>query len=340
MIPEGVNKIRVPLTGSPLGWVNAYILRLDDGFVMVDCGWDLPDALEAIRKGLDGLGIRLEDLRTLVVTHNHPDHYGLAGRLVKLASCGLLMHHLDAVHIESRYVDMGTLEAEMESWLRIHGAPAGDLMSMVKGSEGILKLINVAKPDIEVSGGEKIAAGNTEWEIIWTPGHSVGHICLYDRASKAFLSGDHILNPISPSVGLHAQSMGNPLSDYLSSLEAIRELEVETVLPAHGDEFRGFRERIDELMEHHEERLDEICSILQRAGSSTAYETASGMTWNLEGDFANWPPFMRRLATTEALAHIELLVSRGTLRRSIAEGGIVRYALGAKDTENRGAIST
>lgn len=326
-IPDGVHKIRVPLTGSPLGWVNAYVLRADDGFILVDCGWDLPDALDALRVGLDDLGIRLEDLRTLVITHNHPDHYGLAGRLVKLASCGVLMHHLDAVHIESRYVNMSALEAEMERWLRIHGAPPDELMAMVKGSEAILERINIAKPDIEVSGGEKVTAGDSEWEIIWTPGHSVGHICLYERRQKAFLSGDHILNPISPSVGLHAQSMGNPLSDYLSSLDSIRDLDVDMVLPAHGDEFRGFRERIDELMEHHEERLDEIRGILGRGGGQTAYETASRMTWNLEGAFEKWLPFMRRLATTEALAHLELLVSRSEVRRETADGGVVRYSL-------------
>jgi glyoxylase-like metal-dependent hydrolase (beta-lactamase superfamily II) len=326
-IPEGAHKIRVPLTGSPLGWVNAYVLRADDGFVLVDCGWDLPDALDALRKGLDDLGIRLEDLRTLVITHNHPDHYGLAGRLVKLASCGVLMHHLDAVHIESRYVDMSSLEAEMERWLRIHGAPPDELMAMVKGSEAILERINIAKPDIEVSGGEKVTAGDSEWEIIWTPGHSVGHICLYERSQKAFLSGDHILNPISPSVGLHAQSMGNPLSDYLSSLESIRDLDVDMVLPAHGDEFAGFRERIDELMEHHEERLDEIRGILGQQPARTAYETASRMKWNLEGPFERWLPFMRRLATTEALAHLELLVSRSEVKRVTADGGVVRYSL-------------
>jgi glyoxylase-like metal-dependent hydrolase (beta-lactamase superfamily II) len=306
------------------------VLRADDGFVMVDCGWDLPDALEALQKGVGELEIRLEDLRTLVITHNHPDHYGLAGRLVKLASCGLMMHHLDAVHIESRYVDMGSLEAEMERWLRIHGAPPGELMEMVKGSEAILERINIAKPDIEVSGGEKVTAGDSSWEIIWTPGHSVGHICLYERNQKAFLSGDHILNPISPSVGLHAQSMGNPLSDYIGSLESIRELDVDVVLPAHGDEFPGFRERIDELLVHHQERLDEVREILARKGPSTAYEAASGMKWNVEGGFESWPPFMRRMATTEALAHLELMVSREQVRRTPGEGGIVRYAVASQ----------
>lgn len=307
--------------------MNSYIIESDNGYVMVDCGWDLPDALEALRKGLDELNIKLEDLRTLVITHNHPDHYGLAGRLVKLASCGLMMHRLDSVHIQSRYVDMSSLQGEMKNWLRTHGAPADSLMDMVKGSEAILERVNIAAPDIEVEGGERITAGKLEWQVVWTPGHSIGHICLYEPNIKAFMSGDHILNPISPSIGLHAQSMGNPLSDYLSSLEGIRNMDVETVLPAHGDEFQGFRERIDELMSHHEERLSEIVEIISARGALSAYDTAAKMRWRMENSWDSWAPFQRRMATMEGLAHLELLVSRGNLRRQIADGGLVRYAV-------------
>ncbi len=334
LVPDSVHKIRVPLTGSPLGWVNCYVLQTDEGYALVDCGWDMPDALEALRKGLDERGIKLEDIRRLILTHNHPDHYGLAGRLVQLAACGVVMHRLDAVHIESRYVNMGSLQSEMHEWLRIHGAPSSEIVDMVKGSEGILSRVNIVNPDIQVAGGERITGGKLEWEIIWTPGHSVGHICLYERTTKSFLSGDHILNPISPSIGLHAQSMGNPLSDYLGSLEAIRERDVDVVLPAHGDEFRGFLERIDELMSHHEARLGEICEIIQRHGSQTAYGTASFMRWRANNPWENWPPFQRRMATTEALAHTELLVSRGRLRRVTSEGGIVRYALSKEHESN------
>jgi glyoxylase-like metal-dependent hydrolase (beta-lactamase superfamily II) len=333
MIPGGIHKIRVPLIGNPLGWVNSYVLRSDDGYILVDCGWDTPDALEALRKGLDDLGIPLESLRTLVVTHNHPDHYGLAGRLVQLANCGVLMHHLDAVHIESRYANITALQAEMERWLRIHGAPEGEVSTLAKASEAILDRVNIAKPDIEVTGGERISAGTLEWEIIWTPGHSVGHICLYEANQKLFMSGDHILNPISPSVGLHAASMGNPLAEYMTSLEAVRELDVEMVLPAHGDEFRGFRERIDELVEHHDERLAEIVDIVSRE-RQTAYEIASRMRWNLEGSWDEYPPFMRRMATTEALAHLELLHSSGRVKRFSEPGGIVRY--GAPESQQTG----
>lgn len=323
---EGLHKIRVPLQGSPLGWVNSYVLRADDGFLLVDCGWDTPDALAALRQGLDEIGVALEDLRTLVVTHNHPDHYGLAGRLVQLVGCGLVMHHLDAVHIESRYANIEALEAEMERWLRVHGIPSTELRTFVKASEAILDRVNIAKADVEVAGGERIAAGKLEWEVVWTPGHSVGHICLYERNRKAFLSGDHILNPITPAIGLHAQSMGNPLSDYLASLAELRKYDVELVLPAHGDEFLGFGERIEELLAHHDVRLAEVLEILRERPKSS-YEVAARMGWQVEGRWDELPAFQRRMATTEAIAHLELLHSRGQVRRLTLEGGLVKYAL-------------
>lgn len=326
MIPAGVHKIRVPLAGSPLGWVNSYVIPTDEGYALVDCGWDTPDALEALRTGLEELGVRLEDIRTLIVTHNHPDHYGLAGRLVKLAGCGLMMHGLDAVHIESRYADYRMLEAEMERWLRVHGVPSEDVTPLVKASEAILERVNIAVPDREVAGGERIAAGAGGWEIVWTPGHSAGHICLYDRGRGLFMSGDHILNPITPNIGLHVQSMGNPLADYMDSLRSIRDFDVDLVLPAHGDEFPGFRERIDELLAHHGERLEEIKQLLSR-GPLTAYQVASGMTWNVEGPWEALPAFLRRIATTEAIAHLELLHSRGEVRQVTMDGGQIHYRL-------------
>jgi glyoxylase-like metal-dependent hydrolase (beta-lactamase superfamily II) len=336
-LPDGVHKIRVPLAGSPLGWVNSYVIRGDDGYVLVDCGWDTPDALAGLRRGLADLGLRLEDLRTLVVTHNHPDHYGLAGRLLQFARCGIVMHRLDAIHIDSRYANISALEAEMEEWLRVHGVPREELRSFVKASEAILDRVNIAMPDQEVSGGERIAAGPMEWEIVWTPGHSAGHICLYERARRLFMSGDHILNPITPNVGLHAESMGNPLADYLSSLRQVRDYDVELVLPAHGNEFRGFRERIDELLAHHEERCEEVRQALAD-GPKTAYEVAARMRWHTEGRWEELPTFQRRMATTEALAHLELLHSRGELRR-LTENGTVRYALAAGSRPARPGLS-
>jgi glyoxylase-like metal-dependent hydrolase (beta-lactamase superfamily II) len=328
MIPDSIHKIRVPLEGSPLGWVNSYVIKADDGYALVDVGWDAPECLDAIRKGLQELNVRLEDIRTLVITHNHPDHYGLAGRIAQYAQVGVVMHKLDAVHIQSRYTDFELLEREMHEWLRVHGVPVNELTTFVKASESILNRVNIKQPDREVNGGERISAGKSDWEIVWTPGHSIGHICLYDRTTKAFMSGDHILNPITPNIGLHAQSMGNPLADYLSSLREVREYDVDVVLPAHGDEFPGFRERIDALLGHHEDRFQQIRDILADGKSCSAYDVAGGMRWRTtEVRWEELPGFQRRMATTEALAHLELLHSRGELRKRVAEDGLVHYSL-------------
>lgn len=326
LLPDGVYRVRIPLIDSPLGWVNGYVLRTDDGFLLVDCGWDTPDALAALRAGLDELGIPLDALRTLVVTHNHPDHFGLAGRLVQMVRCGLVMHHLDAVHIDSRYGHMAGLEAEMERWLRVHGVPVSELNTFVRASESILDRVNVAIPDREVQGGERITAGSMTWEIVWTPGHSAGHICLYERSNGLFLSGDHILNPITPNIGLHAESMGNPLADFLSSLREVRDYDVGLVLPAHGHPFTGFRERINDLLGHHDERLQQVRDALATE-PGTAYDVAGTMRWNASGRWDDLPSFQRRMATTEALAHLELLHGRGEVRRLVAVDGLVRYAL-------------
>jgi glyoxylase-like metal-dependent hydrolase (beta-lactamase superfamily II) len=322
----GLHQIRLPLIDSPLGWVNAYLIAGDAGYTLVDCGWDTPDVLDALRKGIDEIGVRLEQIRSLVITHNHPDHYGLAGRLVKLSRCSLVMHHLEAVHIESRYASTENLLGEMSEWLRINGCPAADLKQLTTSSMGIASRVNIALPDTLVNGGEHLDTGRYDFEIVWTPGHSAGHICLYERQRPLFISGDHILNPITPNIGLHAQSMGNPLADYLDSLEAVRELDVETVLPAHGEQFAGLQWRVDELLAHHEERLNEIRAALHR-GPGSAYEVSAHLKYGRSGRrFADMQSFQQRMAVTEVLSHLELLHGRREVRK-LNRDGVILYSL-------------
>jgi glyoxylase-like metal-dependent hydrolase (beta-lactamase superfamily II) len=120
--------------------------------------------------------------------------------------------------------------------------------------------------------------------------------------------------------------MGNPLADYLNSLRELRDYEVDLVLPAHGDEFLGLQKRIDELLAHHEERLHEIRAILA-TGAQTSYDVATAMRWRSSTPWTEMPGFQRRMATTETIAHLELMHARGEVQRSTAEGGRVLYAL-------------
>jgi glyoxylase-like metal-dependent hydrolase (beta-lactamase superfamily II) len=326
----GIWRLPLPLRDSPLGHVNTYLVRSDDGYLLVDCGWDTADTLRTLEGHLRALDIRMPDVRHLVITHIHPDHYGLAGRLREISSADLSFHRLERLYIESRYVDADELLGEMREWLRLNGTPPDELDRLNRGSMSMMERVQIAFPDRTLDGGEEITSGRFSFRVIWTPGHSAGHICLYDQRNKLLLSGDHVLPHITPSVGLHVRAMGNPLADYLDSLRLVRKLQAELVLPGHGEPFRGLPERTDELLAHHQRRLDEILELLsERPGLElSGYEIAARMRWSRQRTWDDLSGFERRMAVTEALAHIELLHDRGDLEKRHGDGGI-RYVVEA-----------
>jgi glyoxylase-like metal-dependent hydrolase (beta-lactamase superfamily II) len=320
----GIWRLPLPLRDSPLGHVNTYLVRADDGYLLVDCGWDTADTLETLQSHLRFLDIQVESVRHLVITHIHPDHYGLAGRLREMAKADLSFHRLERQYVESRYGQTEELLAEMHEWLRINGTPRAELDKLNFGSVGMIERVRVAFPDQTLDGGEEIVCGKFAFKVIWTPGHSAGHICLYDAGHKVLLSGDHVLPHITPSVGLHVRAASNPLADYLDSLRLVGKLEAELVLPGHGEPFRGLPERTGELIAHHQRRLDEIRELLrgQPEQPLSGYTITSLMKWSRRRTWDDLSGFERRLAVTEALAHIELLHARGEVHKEYAEGEI------------------
>jgi glyoxylase-like metal-dependent hydrolase (beta-lactamase superfamily II) len=189
---------------------------------------------------------------------------------------------------------------------------------------GIIERVKLAFPDTTLDGGEEITVGRFAFRVLWTPGHSTGHICLFDARNKVLLSGDHVLPHITPSVGLHVRAPSNPLADYLDSLRLVGRLEAELVLPGHGEPFHGLPERTGELIAHHHRRLDEIRGLLEREPERalTGYAIASRMNWSRRRTWDDLSGFERRMAVTEALAHIELLHARGEVHKEYAEGEI------------------
>lgn len=329
LVAPDIWRLRLPLRGNPLGHVNTYLVRGDDGYTLVDCGWDTVDCFAALEAQLAEVGVAMADLRVLVVTHIHPDHYGLAGRLKRLAGAGLLLHRLERVYIESRYADVHGLLAEMAEWLRVNGAPDREVELLHRSSLPILDRVTLALPDRTLEGGERLRAGPYDFEVLWTPGHSAGHVCLFDRARRLLLSGDHVLPRISPNISLHVQQLGNPLGDYLDSLRLVATLDAGLVLPGHGEPFAGLAERAAELLAHHERRLAELAEAL-RTGPQTAYQLASRLTWAGNGRWDALGDFQRRMAVTETLAHLELLCGRGLARKRF-QGGVVQYAPSAAE---------
>jgi glyoxylase-like metal-dependent hydrolase (beta-lactamase superfamily II) len=172
-------------------------------------------------------------------------------------------------------------------------------------------------PDTTLYGGEVITCGNFSFNVLPTPGHAPGHICLYEPDRKILFSGDHILPTITPHVGLHPQSGSNPLGDYLDSLNRLEQMEVNLVLPGHEQPFTEFKERIEGITLHHRLRNAEILAALN-SEAKTAFELSTEITWLHDVNGVGWYKlgnWDKRMAILETLAHLEAMRAKGEMEK-------------------------
>ncbi len=315
---EDAKALRVQLQEHPrvtkgLPYVLPYLLKGGGDTVLVDCGWNTDSAYQALEEGMKEHGSHPTEVSKLVITHVHPDHYGMAGRLKRLSSCDVVVHEEDAKVITSRYFSPKGLTDQMSTFMEANGVPAMDAPTMSQGSMNMIDRVSPVPADTEVKGGETIRVGQFNFQVIWTPGHSPGHICLYEPNRKILLTGDHVLPTITPNVSIHAQTHGSPLGDYMRSLEKLVDLDVELVLPAHEFEIKDLKKRLREIEHHHELRLDEMVNCVD-SGGSTAWDVAGRVEW-ATGKLADFEPFMQRAAVGETIAHLEYLFELGRLAK-------------------------
>ena len=307
-----------PRVTKGLPYVLPYMVRDGGDVLLVDCGWNTDDAFEALQSGMKEHGSDPSEVTQLVITHVHPDHYGMAGKVKQVSSCDVVMHEKEAEVIESRYLAPRGLTDEMSTYMEQHGVPAMDAPTMSRGSMGMLDKVHAVGADREVHGGEHVQVGKFDFQIIWTPGHAPGHICLYEPNRKILLTGDHILPTITPNVSMHAQTSGDPLGDYVRSLDLVADLDVDYVLPAHEFDIKELKKRVNEIRDHHRERLNEMMGCVDRGGS-TAWDVAGRVKW-ATGSLADFEPFMQRAAVGETLSHLEHLYQEGRLSKVKREG--------------------
>jgi len=273
------------------------------------------------------LGLVPADIATIIITHVHPDHFGLAGKIKQVSpNTKLLAHRWEWDFIEPRYIKFADLRSKMGAMLNQHGVPPLDLSALESASMPALQFVTVTLPDEPLYGGEVINTGVYELEIIWTPGHSPGHICLYEPSNRLIFTGDHILPTITPNISYHVQSGDNPLGDYIHSLKKLENLEVTSILPGHEHVFNDLRGRINEIIEHHEGRKQEICQAI-KTGFRTAYDISAVIHWDLPGlTWDEFPPLHKRSAVTETIAHLECLRWEAKVRR-IVQNDVIAYGL-------------
>jgi glyoxylase-like metal-dependent hydrolase (beta-lactamase superfamily II) len=327
-IITGVHQFKLPIpsatladAGEMVGETNVYLIRGEDGWLLLDAGWDDPRNLKILEEELHAIGVNFKDISKIVITHFHYDHFGMAAKLRKLSGAALVLHRKEHAFIEAMGAKAKQTLRETNSWLLRNGTPEKELPDISFATD-------LGHPDILFSGGEKISTGLFNFEVVWTPGHSPGHICLYEREKKLLFSGDHMLQDITPEVGTSPLQYDNPLADYLSCLKNLRELEVDLVLPAHGPAFTHFRRRTDELIEHHQTRKAHILEIL-KSGTMNAYEIAARMHWIPQAGGIAWDKLdtlNRRLALLETWAHLRLLQEEGKVI-ILTRNGCLYYSL-------------
>ncbi len=320
----GVHRFKLPLTGSPLKYINAYLLRGKDGHLLIDTCWNLPDAAQALAHELEAIDIQPTDIRQIIITHTHLDHYGLTARMRAVSGARLSLHAVEKKMIDLRYRQTRKFAMEANALWRTSGVSERYLPDPDSMVERFRQMVQVAEPDEIFHGGETIEHDEFRLEVIWTPGHSPGHICLYDAGHKIFFSGDHVLPGISPNIGLHPHCGPNPLGDYISSLKAIAHLDVDLMLPAHGPPIKGFHSRVQHILEHHLKRTNEILKILDsHSDPVNAFTLVKAMKWYSKGAPNTWQSLRdldRRLAISEVMAHLELMVLDGGVVKSEQDG--------------------
>jgi len=308
-------RIEIPLPDSPLKYLNSYVIRDADRNLIIDTGLNRDECHEAMQKNLDELGVDLKKT-DFFITHLHADHLGLVSRLI-LDGNNMYFNRPDAEVIETWTGWDWIVEYAKKS-----GFPEDELRAALDNHPGFKFSAEwMPEPSI-LKDGETVNIGDYRFKCIETPGHTKGHICLYEPTKKILISGDHILNDITPNIQCWSDQE-NPLDLYLSSLDKVYGLEVDLVLPGHRRLFKNYKGRIDELREHHQKRLDEVLLILSKR-PETPFQVASGMTWDIKYDsWKEFPVSQKWFATGEAIAHLRYLEEKEMVFRETENEMIV-----------------
>jgi glyoxylase-like metal-dependent hydrolase (beta-lactamase superfamily II) len=310
----GVFRIPVPVPFPQAGGpVNVYLVEeVDGGLLMFDSGLGTPEAEGALEAGFERFGRRFDEVRRIVVSHGHVDHYG-AARFVQERHGGRLpvfAHPADVPKISERGWRWRDVAPRYAAHLARLGVPPETLAAVAREGERGFGLARRLPEVGEIGEGDRLRTRHLDLEVLHMPGHTPGLLCLHDRERRLFFSGDHLLERVSPNPLIELGPDGEdgwfrPLVAYLASVARLRALEVDLVLPGHGPPFGNHRAVIDALLGFYGKRQARIRAFLGD-GPRTAHEIAREL-------FPAARPGDAFLTISETVANLEVMIERGEL---------------------------
>jgi len=314
-VRPGLWSVPVPIPHNPLRYTLSYLFPGTGGVVLVDPGWDSPAGRDALTAGLAAAGAAGTDVVGVVLTHTHPDHHGMTGWLRETSGAWVAMHPAEAASMPARLWQGLALDDD-RAFLHTHGVPADEIDTLAVDPAQVAALLALTEPDRYLDDGALVPIPDRRVRAVLTPGHTPGHLCLHDAEAGVLLTGDHLLPRISPTIGVHTDRDGDPLTGYLAALRRMREYPEVEALPAHEYRFRGVPDRAAALAGHHDRRAAEILAVLAGRPGATTWQLAERITWSRGFDRLVGVP--RRLALAETVAHLYHLRGVGAVT---ADGG-------------------
>jgi glyoxylase-like metal-dependent hydrolase (beta-lactamase superfamily II) len=312
-VAPGIFRLVLPLGIHGISSVNAYLLKDTAGDTLVDCGIAVADesnpadddGTSVLAAALAKCGSSFDRLQRLVVTHAHIDHYGLAGEVVARSDADLWMH-VETSRDMRKYEDPSGSVDRRTAMLADHGLYGEVLEEASTGLRSWMPVMpSIGRPTTVLMGGERFEAGDRGWQVVPTPGHSPGHVCLWSVSDRLLCSGDHLLKNISPPVTYERGFERDPMGSYLMSLETVQQLAPALVLPGHGDVCADGATRAATIEKGKRKRLEQVLELISVPGGRTVNDlTAEVFRLKLTGPQTHF-------AVAEVLAYLAYWEMRG-----------------------------
>ena len=315
-----IYKNEIPLPKNPLKALNSYIILGEPRPVIIDTGFNCPEAEEAFFAGLTELNVNPQDA-DVIITHLHADHSGLAYKLHHLGA-RIFMSAGDGKTVMGMRDNRGW--EKTRDRMTLFGLEFEE--DLVRKHPGRAYAPEGPFPYSVLTEGDTVSVGDYHLQVVSVPGHTPDMINSYEPDHKLYFSGDHVLDPITPNIAFWGFEHPAILNRYFMSLRKIYDFPIDLMLTAHRALLRDPQRRIDELLLHHLHRLEEVETILVDYGRpATVTDVARKMTWRIRHrDWEDFPVSQKTFAVGEAMSHLDYLVFRGRAAM-VEESGVLYF---------------